>query len=587
MNRRRWLLGLQASEDDDGDEDEDEDEDDGDEDEDVKGSNVDKRMSPIPESLLREDDISYEIIKSIVEKSVHSSKSRYHINEDEMQLVQTPKDVRGVLRLVKDMTSQGLAHFTEALIGSADFAKTRWKMTQTIKQLLSSSMRKCSKIKLSENQSAVLNNPHNYRWSSGSRFIPADSSSYRAAVYKTLGVLKDLPTQTLLAMHRKLNGVKDYTPRLIPPKKSGWGRDALINHISKKALKLVSKQKEDEPLREPLAKAMDIAGLSLKMIQGCEFATNFVIQPSSHTNALQNEISKCIKLLDERVELHVLKDIQHALNAANENIADRSLKVLIRNLLIEYLCECSDMEIIPECLRQVLAIIKRSCKDHVPQDTDKTKVDEDIESVLSVSACMKQLVWDLTPPEEEKKLDREFADAYMEDLEDSYDDDDDDDDDEEEDNEDEGNILIASAGNKKVDLSQRMQLMRHHLVSVKMPQQQERRHVTFDGQKSVCKNSKYLTVQAATDEASVVAYRLIEHMLNDSEQIQEPKRLDESSVGIEEGRCKKKKRKATHEEDEEEEEEEDDGSGSLDLFKAVEELLPSIAKKCEGLQKLK
>ncbi|KAM0057008.1 hypothetical protein Hdeb2414_s0005g00153201 [Helianthus debilis subsp. tardiflorus] len=555
-NKRRWLLGLTTFEDQDDEEEEeaDDDDDDMDEDtdEDVKTSNAEfERRHPLPESLLREDDVSYEVIKASLEKGICNNNNKYHISEDEMQLVNLPRDARGVLQLIKDMTNQGLDRFVEALTdGSVDFAKTRWKMTQMIKEhLSSSSLDKRQTLELSENQLAVLKNPHNYRWSSECRFVPADSDSLRAAVYKILGALEALPTQTLFAMHRKIKGIKHYMPQLIPVKKSGWGRDALIQHLRKKSLKLLSKLNEGDSLPEPLAKAMDVAGLSFKLIQGCEFATNFVIQPSPETNALQNEIAKCFKLLDERVELRVLKDIQQALNASGEKIADKSLRTLVRNMLTEFLCECGDMEIVPECLRDVLAIIKKSCKACVPHP-EKISIEEDVESILSVSALMKQLVWDLIPHSEDEKLDREFADAYMEDLEDSYDDEDED-------------ISSVSTGYSKCHFSQRMHLMRHHLVRVKIPQQEGH----TDDRRRTCKNNQYLAVQAATDEASMVAYRLIDHILNDDS-------------GAEEGNSKRKKRKATSEE----EDLEDDGSLVL---KAVEKLLPSFAKKCEGLKKSK
>ncbi|KAF5779910.1 hypothetical protein HanRHA438_Chr12g0576361 [Helianthus annuus] len=125
-------------------------------------------------------------------------------------------------------------------------------------------------------------------------------------------------------------------------------------------------------------------------------------------------------------------------------------------MLTEFLCECGDMEIVPECLRGVLAIIKKSCKACVPHP-EKINVEEDVESILSVSASMKQLVWDLIPHSEDEKLDQEFADAYVEDLEDSYDDEDED-------------ISSVSRGYSKCHFSQRMHLMRHHMVRVKIPQ---------------------------------------------------------------------------------------------------------------------
>ncbi|KAK1426174.1 hypothetical protein QVD17_14843 [Tagetes erecta] len=596
-NKRRWLLGFLTSEDGygcgydrDQNEDEHEDEDDnkdgGDEEEDegeeedVKRSIDDIERCRIPESVLREDDVSYEIVKSLVRKDVCSIKSKYEMSEDEMQLVDLPRDVTGVLHLIKDMTIRGLDRFAEALTGgSVNFEKTRWKMMKTIKEcLLSSSLNERRKIKLSDNQSAVLKNPHNYHWSSMSRFIPADSASYRAAVYKILGALEALPTQTLRAMHRKMKGVKGYMPQLIPPKRSGWGRDTLIKHLRKKSLKLISKLKEGEPLQEPLAKAMDVAGLNLKLVQGCEFAINFVIQGSTGTIALQNEIAKCIKLLDERIEIRVLRDIQRVLIADGKKVADTSLRTLVRNLLTDYLCECGDMEIVPECLHQVLSIMRKSCK---ARHLEKMKIDEDVESVLSVSACMKQVVWDLIPPTEDEKLDQDFADAYMQDLEDSCEDDEDGDD------EDHDDVVVDEVNNSckgEDNFSQHMHLMSHHFVRVKSTPHHEGESVMDDVQTSMCKNNQYLAVQAATDEASIVAYRLIDHILNDHAHIQQgSEQLDKSSLGVE-GSNRPKKRKATRNTHQEEE---DDGSGSAALFKAVEELLPTLAKKCEGLKKLK
>lgn len=488
--------------------------------------------------------VSYEIIKSLVRKDVCSIKSKYDMSEGEMQLVDLPRDVRGVLHLIKDMTIQGLYRFAESLTGgSVNFEKTRWKMIKTIKEcLLSSSLNERQKIKLSDNQSAVLKNPHNYRWSNMSRFIPADSASYRAAVYKILGALEALPTQTLRAMHRKMKGVKGYTPQLIPPKRSGWGRDTLIKHLRKKTLKLISKLKEGESLQEPLAKAMDVAGLNLKLVQGCKFATNFVIQGSTRTIALQNEIAKCIKLLDERIELRLLRDVQRVLIADGKKAADRSLRTLVRNLLTDYLCECGDMEIVPECLHQVLSIIKKICK---ATHLEKMKIDEDVESILSVSACMKQLVWDYISPPEDEKLDQDFADAYMEDLEDSFDDDDDDDE-----YDDDDDVVVDEVNNSckgEDNFSQRMHLMSHHFVRVISTQHHEGDSVMFDVQTSTCKNNHYLAVQAATDEASIVAYRLIDCILNDHAQIQQgSEQLDKSSLGVEDGSKKQKKRKGTY-----------------------------------------
>lgn len=639
-HKRRWLIGLPTSRNDAGK---------------LKGSKF-QTERPIPEYLLREDDVSYETIKSFVEKLFGecNSKNKRHILEDDMQLIHLPRDLVGLFSLINDMTNQGLLHFAEVLTGgSIKFEKTRWKMKQIIKGCLSeefSKQKNTRQMNLSENHSLLLKNPHNFRWSNESRFIP-DSSSYHAAVHKILDVLEDLPTQTLSAMHRKLRGIKGYMPKLIP-KKSGWGRDTLIKRLRKKCLGLLSKISEGDSLQEPLAKAMEVAGLTLKLIQGSHYVTNFK-QFSPEMNVLQNEIAMSIQLLDQRVKLSALKDIQVLLDP-KAKLPERTLRASIRNLLTEYLFECSDMDTVPQCLLEVLAITRKGCEAPY-KHLAEMKIEEEVECILSVSASIKQLLWDLIP---EHELDLEFADAYMEDLEDS------DGDEVCEDIEHVQNNMshssnsdeeIGSTGEmeqanfnsvansecmadisstksysaafstREVPNQQHMHAMRYHLVSLRNMEQtdtnsladinkqdsalssspdrlfrssvggQEFAHISeknpelvssnfspgerklmFDNQ-SMCKN-QYLAIQAASDEASMVAYRLIGCMLYDFAQTEgcELKSRDVSYLGVGSYDLKQKehgaarKEPATYEKDD-----------CSILIKAVEELIPSCAK-CEA-----
>ncbi|KAI3707499.1 hypothetical protein L6452_26081 [Arctium lappa] len=639
-HKRRWLIGLPTSRND------------------AEGSKF-QTERPLPEYLLREDDVSYETIKSFVEKLFEkcNSKNKRHILEDDMQLIRSPRDLLGLFSLVNDMTNQGLHHFAEVLTGgSIKFEKTRWKMKQIIKGCLSeefSKQKNTRHMNLPENRSLLLKNPHNFRWSSESRFIP-DSSSYHAAVHKILDVLEDLPTQTLSAMHRKLRGIKGYMPKLIP-KKSGWGRDALIKRLRKKCLGLLSKLSEGDSLQEPLAKAMEVAGLTLKLIQGCHYVTNFK-QISPEMNVLQNEIAMSIQLLDQRVKLSALTDIQGLLDP-KAKLPERTLRASIRNLLTEYLFECSDMDTVPQCLFEVLAITRKGSEAPY-KHLAEMEIDEEVECILSVSASIKQVLWDLIP---EHELDIEFADAYMEDLEES------DGDDICEDIELEEHVQnnmshssnsdeeIGSTGEmeqanfnsaensecmaeisltksyssafstREVPNPQHMHAMRCHLVSLRNMEQtdtnslaeinnqdstlpsptdrlfrssvggQEFTHISeknpelvssnfspgerrlmFDNQ-SMSKN-QYLAIQAASDEASVVAYRLIGCMLYDFAQTEgcELKSRDVSYLGVRSYDVKEKeqeaarKEPATHEKD-----------GCSLLIKAVEELIPSCSK-CEA-----
>ncbi|PWA52806.1 hypothetical protein CTI12_AA436150 [Artemisia annua] len=602
-HNRRWLIGLPTS---------------------AHGSSSSSSkfptQKPVPEYLLREDDVSCETIKSFVEKGVKAcnTKTKYHIDQDEMHLIYSPRNVRGLLSLVDNMTNEGLFQFAEVLTGgSIKFEKTRWKMKQIIKECLSKVFPKkknIQRINLSEYHSSILKNPHNYRWSSQSRFIP-DSDSYHTAVHKILNVLEDLPTLALSAMHRKLKGDKDYTPQLIS-KKTGWNRDRLIKRLRTKCLEFLSDLNEGDSLQEPLAKAMEVASLTLKLIQGCQYVIHF-IQFLHEMKVLQNEIAMCIQLLDQRVELSVLKDIQVLLNP-EAKLNDRTLRMSIRNLLTEYLLECSHIDDVPKCVLKVLAVIKKSCEPPYKHLTEM-KIEEDVECILNVSASTKQVMWDLIP-EHEHELDLEFADAYMEDLEDSDDGDFREDTELEENNisrfgnsdDQEGSTgdnfnpdvtsLTNSGSLNRSDVanSQRTHSMGYHLVSLRNTEQQMEIDSLNDSNKqdgvppsdplenlesddqNMCKN-QYLDVQTASDEASKVAYRLIGLMLNDFAQIEgcELSSGDRSYLGV--GTCDlnpkkhkaaRKKRAASN------------GDGCPVFIKAVEELLPSFIES-EAADKLK
>ncbi|KAJ9537158.1 hypothetical protein OSB04_029891, partial [Centaurea solstitialis] len=603
-HKRRWLIGLPTSRSESGK---------------LKASKF-QTERPLTEYLLREDDVSYETIKSFVEKLFggYNSKAKRRILQDDMQLIHSAKDLKGLFSLLNDMTNQGLLDFAEILTGgSIKFEKTRWKMKQIIKKCLSEDFLKQTK-NLYENHSLLLKNPHNFRWSHESRFIP-DSRSHHAAVHKILDVLEDLPTQTLSAMHRKLRGIKGYIPKL-NPKKSGWGRETLIKRLRKKCFGLLSKLCDGDSLQEPLAKAMEVAGLTLKLIQGCHYVTNFK-QISPEIVVLQNEIAMCIQILDHRVKLSTLKDIKLLLDP-KAKLPEKSLRASIRNLLFEYLFECSDMDTVPRCLLEVLAVIKKGSSKALNKHLVETKVEEEVECILSVSASIKQVLWDVIP---EREMDVEFADAYMEDLEESDSDDICEDTDIEleehvrnnvsqstgEMEQDNFNLVEISECVAEIDLTESRSTAfstrevpntqtRYHLVSLRNMEQTEtdslanidnqenapssshdRRFGSSVGEsrsmfddKGMCRNW-YLGIQAASDEASMVAYRLIGCMLYDFAQTEgcELKSRDVSYLGVGSYDLKRKERgaarkeTATHEND-----------GCSILIKAVEELIPSSAK---------
>uniref|UniRef100_A0A5B7A7H9 Uncharacterized protein n=1 Tax=Davidia involucrata TaxID=16924 RepID=A0A5B7A7H9_DAVIN len=402
--KRRWLMGLPMSYS---------------ERKQLQESNFQKDRT-LPESLLREDDVYYETIKTFVENGfgASSDKREQHIVHKRMQPFDLPNDERNIFSLLDDMTNKGLFHFAEILTGgSIKFEKTRWKMKGIIREHLPKILRNRKdnhQINISKQISQLLKDTCNYRGNCMTLLIPA-SESFHAAATKVLDGLEDFPFQTLSAMHRKLKGIQGYMPQLQPPR-SGSGQGRLIGQVRENCMKKLSELGEGGELQEALAKAMAVAGLSLKLTQGWPYVTEFH-QFSLEIEALQDEIVRAIWLLEEKVTIPELKNLQLLLNP-NAKLPQRGLRTALRELLIEYLFECSDMDTIPECLLEALAIINRRSQSVPYRFCLKKEIEEEVECVLSVSAQTKQIVWDLLP---EHEFDQDYVDAYMEDLEETDD----------------------------------------------------------------------------------------------------------------------------------------------------------------------
>ncbi|KAL7176807.1 hypothetical protein ACSBR2_030201 [Camellia fascicularis] len=413
--KRRWLMGLPLS------------------DYEQKQLNRLKfqENKTLPESFLREDDVYYETIKAFVEKGFRACNFErvYHVDQDNIQMFDLPNDLGNLLSMLDDMTNNGLQLIAEILTGgSIKFGKIRWKMKKIIKECLPEvlgNLKGSYKINIAKQLCQLLRNSHNFRRNRSPLLTPA-SQSYHAAATKVLDGLEDMPFQTLSAMHRKLRGIQGYVPQL-QTSKSGWGRSILIAQVRKSCMMMLSELGEENKLQEPLAKAMAVGGLWTKLIQGCPFVTEFQ-QFSPEDEALQNEIAKAIWLLKEKVRFPELKNLQLLLDPKAE-LSNRSLRTAVKNLLTEYLFECSDMDTIPDYLLETLCIINRTSRTAPYRFFSKEEKEEEVEHVLNVSSQIKHILWDLLP---EYEFDEDFADAYMEYLEESDDGDDYDDNDSDE-----------------------------------------------------------------------------------------------------------------------------------------------------------
>ncbi|KAG2727712.1 hypothetical protein I3760_01G170300 [Carya illinoinensis] len=387
------------------------------------------KQRTLPESLLREDDIFYETIRMHIEEAFGACNAEgwHSVNEDHMVLSGTCSITRRIMSHLDDLTNKGLYLVAMVLTrGSCEFEKTRWKMKKVIKDLLPKvlgSRNHSHQISICRQLSQLLTDPKNFR-KKGVTFFMSRSQSHHAAVKKVLSGLKDLPCEILIVMYRKLKGSQAGMPQLLP-RRHGWGRDYLIKQVRKYSERMLSELGEGDELQEPLAKAMSVPGLLLKLTPGFQNSSVTEFYPfSSEVESLQNEIAKAILLLKTKVRLPVLKNLQLLLDP-NAKVSNRCLRTAIRKMLTEYLFECSEMDAIPKSILETLAIINSNSQSTLLECFSKGKVEEEVECILSVSALTKQIVLDLLPDHD---FDREFTDAYMEELEESDDGNDDDDD---------------------------------------------------------------------------------------------------------------------------------------------------------------
>ncbi|KAJ8774781.1 hypothetical protein K2173_017227 [Erythroxylum novogranatense] len=398
--KRRWLLGLPLSR--------------------SQQEELFKDKS-LPESLLREDDIFCESVKVYVGDTfaARAFARKDHTNEETKQLSDRTNMKRIIFSCLNTLTTKGLYLLAVFLTrGSVKFEKTRKKLKMVIRESLPRVLRDqihdYGHMEISSILSQLLNNP---RYLRENCFLTVQSD--KIAAVNILEGLEDLPSETLHAMRRKLRGVPASIPH-IKQTKHKWSREKLIRKVRRASKNFLSELGRGDELQTPLAKALALASLSLKLTEGWStFTLTDFNQFSPKTKIMQNEIAKAIWLLKTKVRFPEVKTLQCLLDP-NANISNGKLRTAIKKLLTEYLFEISDLDVIPECLSEALAIINRSSRSMPRLCFLKEEIEEEVECILHVSAQTRQVVWDLLPVNE---LDEDYTDAYMEELGESDDDD--------------------------------------------------------------------------------------------------------------------------------------------------------------------
>ncbi|KAJ6742287.1 DNA DOUBLE-STRAND BREAK REPAIR PROTEIN [Salix viminalis] len=400
--KRRWLLGLPFSKSDD------------------KKFHKYVVSRFVPESLQRDDDIFYEKVKEYVEEAfgICNAKREAHIVPDSKLLLDRTKMKRMLLSRLDALNNKGL-HLVAMLLtgGAVNFETARKKMREVIKQSRFLRDRNCDQDQ-TENLMLLyqlINSPQNFR-ENCLALVNSTFQSHHSAAIQVLNGLEDLPTEALLAMRRKLSGVPASIPCLLK-KKYKRRRDSVIHYIRNTSEKMLSETGGGDELQEPLAKSLAIAGLSVMLTSGSlnSSVTDFS-QFSPEIKVLQNEILKAIWLLGmKKLKLPEVQTLQLLLDP-NANVPKGSLRTTMNKLLTEYLFECSEFNTIPKPLTEALAIINRSSCKSRSGCYPKEQIEEEVECILGLSSEIKQVVWDIFPHHE---LDEDFADAYVEESEES------------------------------------------------------------------------------------------------------------------------------------------------------------------------
>ncbi|XP_052115326.1 uncharacterized protein LOC107476748 isoform X3 [Arachis duranensis] len=339
-----------------------------------------------------------------------------------MHLINMPKVKlkRLILSVLDNLSTKGLYLLAKIVAdGSVKCEKTRHNLKQTVKGSLSSALgsKRLNHRQLESRKQIfhLLSNPQQFRNRCEPFSVLKSESCYAAAV-KVLRRLESFPSKTLIAMYNKLKGVK--CTHQLQPCKHGWGRKKLIKLVNKTCREMFFQLDSKGDLQEPLAKAMAVADLSLKLTLGRDkiFAREFYQFPPD-IKSLQTNIMNAIWSVKNEVTLPVLRNLQ-LLIEPEAKISNRSLRTAFVNLLTEFLFECVDMDSIPKSLSHIIAVIHKNSKITDNVVFSRKYIDKEVDYILGISAQTKQIVLDLLP---DHGFDQDFKDAYGEELEESND----------------------------------------------------------------------------------------------------------------------------------------------------------------------
>ncbi|XP_038887199.1 uncharacterized protein LOC120077386 [Benincasa hispida] len=231
----------------------------------------------LPESLLREDDVFYETVKTRVEEAFGAlNVETRHLGIRADRILETCIVGKLILSCLNDLSTRALYLLCYNIIlteNCVKLEKTRWKLKRAIREIIPKVLRRKSQ-----------------------------DSCFR-----------DLPTQVLLGMRRKLEGVR-FMPQM-KGHRHGCGRDRLINLLTRISEKMLSSIGEGDELQESLAEATTVADLSLKLVPGRHNSSIIEFYPfSPKIKTVHNEILKAIWFVRKKYNFQKLKQLKYLLD---------------------------------------------------------------------------------------------------------------------------------------------------------------------------------------------------------------------------------------------------------------------------------
>ncbi|RZC60022.1 hypothetical protein C5167_021780 [Papaver somniferum] len=382
---------------------------------------------PMPESLLREDDVSYENMKASVEKcfALPSFEGDGYVVHRFLFLLDSKdilQDVKKHLRsIIQSMSCTGLLRFANIVTGgSVSYEKTRFKMRKIIleylKEILQNPKHKNRK-RFIEELPKLLKNPSNFHITSHVQVVDPAYFSHHSAARKILEGLEEMSFQLLSAMSRRLKGeVKE--PKF-GDKLKYKQKPNLITQVRNELCKV----RAGEELPIGLAKAMSVAVLGLRMkLDNPEIFIPELCGSNAY-RPIHGDLLKCIGILNGTKLKNLVDDTVEKLRTILDPINDSKVKPqqfqdALKRWLIEHLFEYSELAKTPDSVVKTVKIIKQMHHERAICNKNE-QAKKEVEIVGDLSAQYKQIMLDKIC---DHNIDDDYNDAYFKDIEvNSYD----------------------------------------------------------------------------------------------------------------------------------------------------------------------